>query len=133
VRLVNRSLGTGTRLLLDEWLEATGTQAQQLTGYDREESSHTALAACIAAGKADAGLGIDSAAKAHKLDFIPVLQEQYSLVCLKSALDNPAVAQLRQILLQPAWQQSLQQLSGYQVAPQSGEVHSLRRTLPWWP
>lgn len=133
VRLVNRSLGTGTRLLLDEWLEATGTQAQQLTGYDREESSHTALAACIAAGKADAGLGIDSAAKAHKLDFIPVLQEQYWLVCLKSALDNPAVAQLRQILLQPAWQQSLQQLSGYQVAPQSGEVHSLRRTLPWWP
>jgi len=132
IRMVNRSLGTGTRLLLDEWLERTGTDPAELSGYDREELSHAALAACIASGKADTGLGIASAASAQKLDFIPVLHEQYWLVCLKSALDNPAVMQLRQILLSMSWQKHLQELSGYRAALQSGQVHSLRRTLPWW-
>ena len=132
IRMVNRSLGTGTRLLLDEWLQASGTDPQHLSGYAREESSHAAVAACIAAGEADAGLGIASAAQAQKLDFVPVLQEQYWLVCLKSALDTPALQQLRQILLGTPWQQHLQQRHGYRAAAQSGQVHSLKLSLPWW-
>ncbi len=132
IRMVNRSLGTGTRLLLDEWLQASGIDPQRLSGYAREESSHAAVAACIAAGEADAGLGIASAASAQKLDFIPLMQEQYWLVCLKSALETPAVGQLRQILLGEPWQQHLQQLPGYQAAAHSGQVHSLKLSLPWW-
>ncbi len=132
VRMVNRSLGTGTRLLLDEWLQASGTDPQRLLGYAREESSHAAVAACIAAGEADTGLGIASAAHAQNLDFIPLVQEQYWLVCLKSALDSPAVQQLRQLLLDTRWQEHLQQLTGYRASAQSGEVHSLKLSLPWW-
>lgn len=132
VRMVNRSLGTGTRLLLDEWLQASEVDPRHLTGYAREESSHAAVAACIAAGEADAGLGIASAARVQKLDFIPLMEEQYWLVCLKSALENPAVQQLQQLLLDTQWQQQLQQLTGYRVDAQSGRVQSLKLCLPWW-
>lgn len=132
VRFVNRTLGTGTRLLLDDWLGTQRLAGAKLRGYEREESSHAAAAASVAAGQADCALGIESAARAHQLDFVPLLREHYWLVCLKSALETPAVRQLLQVLRQPAWAQGLGQLPGYAVEAQSGQVHSLKRSLPWW-
>lgn len=132
VRMVNRTLGTGTRLLLDNWLHTMGISAGLLQGYTHEESSHTAVAACIAAGQADTGLGIASAAAHHGLDFLPLLQEHYWLVCLSDALDSPAVQKLQQILASPAWGNAVSALAGYRCDTDAGQVLSLRRTLPWW-
>ena len=133
-RFVNRALGTGTRVLLDELLGQAGLGASDITGYTHTEPSHAAVAQAIAAGQADAGLGIEAAARARGLDFVPLLEEDYHLVCLKSALDEPAVQALRQVLQSPAWQAELQQLPGYQLAAPhaAGQVLSLRKTLPWW-
>jgi putative molybdopterin biosynthesis protein len=132
VRFVNRSPGTGTRLLLDQCLEERGLLASALQGYGHEENSHAAVAARIAAGQADAGLGIAHAAHAHGLDFVPLHQEHYWLVCLASALDTPPVVQLRRLLASAAWQARLQCLGGYSPTPQTGQVQSLRSMLPWW-
>jgi putative molybdopterin biosynthesis protein len=132
LRLVNRPLGTGTRLLLDQWLE-THRPASLPKGYEEEELSHSAVATRIASGQADWGLGIASAAHAQKLDFVPLTQEQYWLVCLKSALNNPAVIALRQVLQSPEWQQQLSQLSGYRLHEEAGQIQSLKQCLPWWP
>ena len=132
VRMVNRSLGTGTRLLLDDWLQARGTPTREVPGYAHEESSHAAVAACIAAGQADTGLGIASAAATQGLDFVPVLQEQYWLVCLSEALDTQAVRKLQQVLATPPWQAQINTLAGYHSAQGAGEVQSLKRTFPWW-
>lgn len=132
VRFVNRTLGTGTRLLLDDWLAGQGLAASAINGYTHEEPSHAAVAACVASGRADCAIGIESAAWAHHLDFVPLVHEHYWLVCLKSALDTPAVQQLLTILRTPAWNQLLGQLPGYGAEARSGEVHSLKRTLPWW-
>ncbi len=131
-RLVNRTLGTGTRLLLDQLLQSAGLGREALRGYDREETSHAAVATAIASGNADVGLGIEPAARTFGLGFVPLVQEQYWLVCLASALDTPAVQQLRTLLGTPQWGQTLEQLPGYTPDPASGEVHSLKRTLPWW-
>lgn len=130
-RYVNRGLGTGTRLLLDELLINQNIQPELLKGYERQELSHSAVATCIASGQADAGLAIESAALATGLDFIPLATENYWLACLKSALDSPPVAALRQYLEDHDWQTSLQKMPGYQTN-QSGKVHSLRKELPWW-
>ena len=130
-RYVNRGLGTGTRLLLDELLSNLRIKAEHLQGYERQELSHSAVATCIASGQADAGLAIESAALAAGLDFIPLVTENYWLACLKSALDSAPVQSLRQHLLASEWQTTLQQMPGYQ-ANQSGNVHSLRQELPWW-
>jgi putative molybdopterin biosynthesis protein len=130
-RYVNRGLGTGTRLLLDELLANQMLSPEQLKGYQREELSHSAVATCVASGHADAGLAIESAALAVGLDFIPLVTENYWLACLKSALDSPPVAALRQHLASQSWQSTLQAMPGYQTN-QSGNVHSLRKELPWW-
>ena len=130
-RFINRAMGTGTRVVLDELLAQTGLDAAQFPGYDTTEPSHTAVAHAIASGAADAGLGIEVAARAQGLDFVPLLEESYHLVCLKSALNDPAIQALMQLLKSAAWQARLDALPGYR-AWHSGEVQSLRRVLPWW-
>lgn len=130
-RFVNRPLGTGTRLLLDELLAQAGLPAAAIRGYEHCEPSHAAVAQAVAAGAADAGLGIESAARARGLDFVPLLQEDYHLVCLRSALDQPPVAALRQLLAGADWQRRLAALPGYEPA-RCGEVLSLHQLLPWW-
>ena len=131
LRYVNRGLGTGTRLLLDELLANQGLAPEQLMGYEHQELSHSAVANCIASGQADAGLAIESAALSSGLDFVPLASENYWLVCLKSALDSPPVQALRKHLASPEWQMTLREMLGYEVN-QSGNVHSLRKELPWW-
>jgi putative molybdopterin biosynthesis protein len=132
VRYVNRSPGTGTRLLLDQCLQVLGLQTSDLKGYAHEENSHTAVAACIAAGQADAGLGIASAAQLHGLDFVSLYPERYWLVCLASALESAPVRQLRDLLSDPAWLGHLQAMAGYTTNADAGQVQSLRSMLPWW-
>lgn len=130
-RFVNRALGSGTRLLCDELLARDGLGPAHVAGYESVESSHAAVAQAIAAGTADAGLGIEAAARARGLDFVPLLQEHYYLVCLKDALEQPAIVALRRLLQGQAWQQRLKELPGY-ARWRSGEVLSLTEQLPWW-
>jgi len=130
-RFVNRSLGTGTRLLLDELLGHAQLRPADLRGYEHEEPSHAAVAQAVAAGAADAGLGIEAAARSRGLDFVPLVQEDYFLVCLKAALDQPPVQALLDVLRTDAWHGQLAALPGYEPAA-CGEVLSLRRQLPWW-
>jgi putative molybdopterin biosynthesis protein len=130
-RFVNRTLGSGTRVVLDELLTQQNIAATRLQGYQRTEPSHTAVAHAVAAGHADVGLGIEVAARAAGLDFVPLVQENYHLVCLKSALHNPAIEALSTVLQSDEWQRTLAALPGY--TPQhSGQVLSLRNVLPWW-
>jgi molybdate transport repressor ModE-like protein len=130
-RFVNRALGTGTRVLLDELLAQAGLSPADLKGYEVTEPSHAAVAQAIAAGAADTGLGIELAARSRGLDFVPLVQENYHLVCLKSALDQPAVQALREVLRSPAWQQQMATLAGY-TPSRCGEVLPLHKELPWW-
>ena len=131
VRYVNRALGTGTRVVLDQLLQQAGLAGDSIHGYQRTEPSHSAVAQAIASGSADAGLGIAAAASAQGLHFLPLVQESYHLVCLKSALEEPALQSLRQLLQSNAWTDSLAQLSGY-TPELSGQVRALRKVLPWW-
>ena len=131
-RLVNRQPGSGTRLLMDHLLAEQATAAAAICGYfDAPEDSHLAVAAAVASGAADVGPGIEAAALQFGLDFVPLVAEDYYLVCLKDALDHPAVAKLRQALDSQSWPQALQGLPGYSPA-RSGQVLSLVQALPWW-
>jgi putative molybdopterin biosynthesis protein len=131
VRYVNRALGTGTRLLLDELLVQSNLSRNDIHGYATTEPSHAAVAQAVASGAADAGLGIEAAARSRGLEFVPLLKEDYYLVCLRAALDEPATQALLQVLRSPTWQRQLALLPGYE--PEAcGEVLSLRARLPWW-
>jgi putative molybdopterin biosynthesis protein len=132
VRFVNRSPGTGTRLLLDQWLKQASIASRSLLGYEQEEPSHAAVAACIGSGQADAGLGIESAAAVQGLDFVPLATEDYWLVCLKSAVNSPAVQLLLGTLQSSGWATQMHALAGYMISPESGQIQSLKQRLPWW-
>ncbi len=130
-RFVNRAIGTGTRVLFDELLAQAGIASGAIAGYRGNEPSHAAVAQAVASGAADVGLGIEPAARSRGLDFVPLLKEDYYLVCLKDALEEPAVQTLRKVLASDAWQQQLRTLPGYEPL-RCGEVLSLRAQLPWW-
>ncbi len=130
-RFVNRERGAGTRVLLDQWLEESGLVPAQLHGYDQTEPSHAAVAAHIASGRADVGVGIQSAAERQGLTFVPLCTENYWLVCLKTALDTPPVLALRLQLQSLTWKETLAAIPGYHLHA-TGEIESLRRVLPWW-
>jgi putative molybdopterin biosynthesis protein len=133
IRYVNRPPGSGTRVLLDELLAEAGMAAADIQGYGTVEPSHTAVAQAVASGAADAGLGIEAAAREKGLGFVPLARERYHLVCLKSELPTPPVQALLGELQGGPWQRRLDQLPGYSGAlAQSGKVLSLRAALPWW-
>jgi putative molybdopterin biosynthesis protein len=132
LRFVNRQPGSGTRLLMDHLLAEQGIATSAVPGYDGPpEDSHVAVAAAVASGVADVGPGIEAAARQFGLDFVPLIAEDYYLVCLKDALEHPAVLKLRAALEGEAWARALADLPGYEPA-RSGEVLSLTQALPWW-
>jgi putative molybdopterin biosynthesis protein len=132
VRFVNRQSGSGTRLLTDQLLQTEGIAAQSIAGYaEHSEDSHLAVAAAVASGAADAGVGIEAAAQRYGLQFVPLADEDYFLVCLRDSLDQPPVLKLREVLASDTWQQTLQGLPGYSGG-RAGQVLSLTQALPWW-
>ena len=132
LRFVNRQPGSGTRLLLDHLLAQEGLDPAAIEGYaTRVEYTHLAVATAVASGDADVGLGIEAAAHAHGLAFVPLVEEDYYLVCLKPMLDSPLVDALRSVLASPAWAAALETLPGYGPL-RPGEVLSLTQALPWW-
>ena len=116
VRYVNRQRGAGTRVLLDHQLRLQGINADAVDGYAREEHTHLAVAAAVAAGRADAGLGIMAAARAFGLDFVPVTREPYDLVVAAEALDSPLLAPLWALLRSEVFRAEVEQLGGYATA-----------------
>ncbi len=130
-RFSNRALGTGTRVVLDELLASAGLNAADINGSDHTEPSHAAVAHAVLSGQADVGLGIQAAAVQAGLDFVPLLQENYHLVCLKSALTQPSIIALQALLQTPQWLKTIANIPSY-TASKSGEILSLRKVLPWW-
>jgi putative molybdopterin biosynthesis protein len=131
LRFAQRARNTGTRVLLEELLQRQGLPPLPAAAGERTEPSHRAAAQAVAGGSVDASFGIEAAARACGLGFVPLAVEQYFLVVLWPALQHPDVLKLLALLRDPAWQQQLAALPGY-TPQRSGEVLSLRRVLPWW-
>jgi putative molybdopterin biosynthesis protein len=115
VRYVNRQRGAGTRVLLDHELGRRGIDSATVSGYAREEPTHLAVAAAVAAGRADCGLGVMAAARAFELDFVPVAREPYDLVLERQTLESDLVAPLWELLASQSFRDAVTALGGYDV------------------
>ncbi len=111
---VNRQRGAGTRMLLDHELRRLGADPDTIRGYAREEPTHLAVAAAVAAGRADCGLGIYAAAQAFGLDFVPVAREPYDLVVDAASLTDPLLAPLWELLESEDFRSAVRALGGYE-------------------
>ena len=121
VRFINRQKGAGTRVLLDYRLGQMGVDRSRIDGYAREEYTHLAVAAAVAGGTADAGLGILAAARALKLDFVPILKERYDLVIPREHYESELLRPLLDVIGRPDFRHRVEALGGYDTT-QMGEV-----------
>jgi len=116
IRFVNRQRGAGTRVLLDYHLNLMGISPELIQGYNQEEYTHLGVAAAVASGRADCGLGIAAAAHALDLDFIPLFQERYDLVFPKEYADDELLAPLFGLLSGREFREAVSKLKGYDVS-----------------
>ncbi|MEW6141628.1 MAG: substrate-binding domain-containing protein [Chloroflexota bacterium] len=121
VSFVNRQKGSGTRIYLDSQLLRLGISPNQIKGFQHEETTHVGVAAAVAEGKADAGIGTQSAAASAGLDFIPLMKERYDLMCLKDNFDRSPLAWLAVTVRSRDFKAMLNSMPGYDTSD-TGEV-----------
>ena len=112
---LKKGVWNGTRILTDYLCKQDNLDTAAIYGYDREELTHTSVAAQIVSGSADAGMGIYSAAKLYDLDFIPICIEEYDLIIPDHAWDTPMVQQLIATLKSEEFKEKIFALGGYTV------------------
>ncbi|MDP6454683.1 MAG: molybdopterin biosynthesis protein, partial [SAR202 cluster bacterium] len=121
VVFVNRQRGSGTRVLLDYKLAQAEINSEDIAGYQREEYTHLAVAAAVAGGKANVGLGILSAARAIGMDFIPMFEERYDLAIPEDVYESELLAPMLELIQSQDFRAEVESLGGYD-ASQMGEV-----------
>jgi putative molybdopterin biosynthesis protein len=124
-RFVNRQRGSGTRMLLDHLLRKNRIDSSSIRGYEREVTTHLAVALAVKSGEADAGMCVYSAAKALGLQFMPVASERYEIAIRREHLEDPRVSELCDTLVSPAFRECLDRLGGYDM-----KETGVRRELP---
>jgi putative molybdopterin biosynthesis protein len=115
VRFVNRQHGAGTRVLLDFHLQKLGIKSVEIEGYENEEYTHLAVAASIASGRSDCGLGIPAASQALDLDFIPLYHERYDFVIPMDLINSSLLSPLYRVMEDPTFQKTLNKMPGYDI------------------
>ncbi|MBP1929865.1 putative molybdopterin biosynthesis protein [Methanolinea mesophila] len=123
---VNRQKGSGTRILLDYELQKRGIDPAAIQGYDREVTTHTAVALAVRSGEVDAGMCVYSAAKAYGLPFVPVASERYELAIREEELDDPRIATLLDAVRSDRFRTVLTGLGGYDTRL-TGTLHRVPR------
>ena len=129
VTFINRQRGSGTRLLIDQLLENAGVDHQGLDGYQTEEFTHAAIAAYVASGMADAGFGVEPAARQFALDFLPMAKERYFLICRNESLDLQESRELIELIRGQGFLDLIAELPGYS-APRAGQIESIADAFP---
>ncbi len=110
---INRQKGSGTRMLLDHELKKTGIDPSAIPGYEREVTTHIAVALAVRSGEAEAGMCVYSAAKALGLPFVPVANERYELAFRQEHADDPRLVTLIEAIRSTAFKEILSRLGGY--------------------
>jgi molybdate transport repressor ModE-like protein len=121
VRFINRQQGSGTRAYFEYLLGGQRLRPAQISGYQNEEFTHAAVAATVASGMADAGFGIEAAARQQELDFIPLGTERYFLAARRGTLSGPAAQVMLEAIQGPEFRARCQNLPGYDAAG-AGEI-----------
>jgi len=116
LNFINRQKGSGTRLRLDAYLRSAKISPGRILGYEHEEPTHSGVACHVANGQADVGVGVKAAAQRLGLDFIPLFQERYDLVCLGKTTKTPFWQQLLNVLKSPGFIQAVHQQMGYDTS-----------------
>lgn len=129
IRFINREPESGTRFLLDLMLHDEGLRGESILGYDDIEFTHAAVGAFVASGMADAGLGLETAARRFGLGYVPLLNERYFFLCDEDMLDSPRVRRVIELMSSDLFRTTVGSIPGYD-ASRSGKVETLVAAFP---
>lgn len=115
IRFVNRERGAGIRVLVDEKLRIYGISPSEINGYQTLAQNHTGIAAMVAFGEADVGVGIKSVALLTDLDFISLQKEHYDLVLLKKTNHIDFIEKIQAVLQNKKFQEELALIGNYDL------------------
>lgn len=128
VRFVNRQIGSSTRTLVGLMLEQLAIDPARVLGFDSSEFTHMAIAAHIASGMADVGIGVETAAWRCGLPFIPLAKERYFFAVHRDTLATPKMRQLLALMTGDTYREYVSQLVGYD-ATDMGSVQTLNEAF----
>ena len=128
LRFVNRPEGSGTRMLTELMLAKCAVSPSEVQGFESAEFTHAAVAAFIASGMADVGIGVQTAAHRFGLHFIPLARERYFLALDRSAVERPPMPEVLELLRSPAYRSSVAALVGYE-AGETGRVLTVQQAF----
>ncbi len=115
VKIVNRSLSTGTRLLLDRELKKAGINGKKIEGYSYEVSRHLDVGLEVLSGRADAGPGIRAVAGLLDIDFIPLRWERFDLMISKERFFDEGIQRFLGLLHEKEFREMATSLEGYDI------------------
>ncbi|MGE4505939.1 MAG: substrate-binding domain-containing protein [Desulfovibrionaceae bacterium] len=115
VRLVNRSLGTGTRVLLDRELEKANLKPEDVNGYANEVSRHMDVGLEILAGRADVGPAIEPVAGTLGLGFLPLRWERYDLLVCKDVFFEKSIQNFFGLIRSESFLETARSIAGYDL------------------
>jgi len=130
IRVVNRSLSTGTRLLFDRELQKAEIEPGTIRGYDHEVNSHMEVGLEVLSGRAHFGPGIRPVAALLELDFIPVRWERYDLLITKDRFFDKGIQNFIGLLQEPEFRQMAESIAGYDVASSGKIVYPKEQPTP---
>lgn len=116
ITIINRQLGTGTRLLFDQELKKFGINNDDLKGYDNTVARHMDIGLEILTEKADAGPGIRPVAKILGLDFIPICKERFDLLINKDRFFDQGIQLFLSLLKGKVIQATAEEYGGYDLS-----------------
>jgi molybdate transport repressor ModE-like protein len=128
VKLANRNVGSGTRILLDLKLRelarkkriALNMLTSQIRGYDSEMMTHRDVATAVANRRADVGVGLTSVASETGLDFTPLADELYDFL-VEKRLRNPNTRDFFDVLGSKRFQREIESsMVGIKFLKESG-------------
>ena len=129
-RFINRRRGSGTHLALQRMMQEQGIEPAEINGYYTEEFTHRAVAAAIASGVADVGIGIEAAARRLNLDFIPLFVEDYYLLGKRETVERPDVQSIVTNLKSREFAEQMRGIPGCDTS-RIGEVSSVSDLIGW--
>lgn len=115
LRIINRPLGTGTRLLLDRELKKAGINGEKIDGYHNEVHRHLDIGLEILAGRADSGPGIRAVAEILDIGFVPLRWERYDLMISRERFFDEGVQLFLGLLHEDAFRKLVTDNSGYDL------------------
>ncbi|MDJ0944549.1 MAG: helix-turn-helix transcriptional regulator [Kiloniellales bacterium] len=113
--LVPRQQGAGSTLLLGHLLEQAGMALSALTLLQPPARNEADVALAVAAGKADAGFAVETVARQHRLDFLPLFRERYDLLLWRRDAFEPPLQRLLAFCRSEAFAARAAELGGYDL------------------